>query len=512
MNEFTELPQFQLKTELIRLVDEEICRRNQVVVLGPLPSSSAQPISLGMLNPSDDKAVEEVERILSRKVRRIQLNSYEIDTAISFGFGAPRVHSTRGPAREEGEAGRETLMLNPNCRIRFDRDQEPNEILEDTLSEAILCRATDIHIEAYEHDVDLRFRIDGVMHQITTPLSVGNLRGVISRIKILCDLDITDHHHAQDGRLNAFFTESDGGSRRVSFRVAILPGPFGEDVVLRLLDEGRTLIGLSELGMNLQTLEEFREMIKTPGGMILVTGPTASGKTTTLYAAIQAITVTGKKILTVEDPIEFEIQKVNQKQVTPWLSYADYARAFMRQNPDVLMIGEIRDEETASVALKAAQMGHLVFSTLHTPDALAAIGRLVMLGVDKGLLMSSLLGVLSQRLVRKACPGCSENYRPESSLLAHFPGLPVGARFVRGKGCPKCGDSGFFDRIGVFELLKIEDSFRDEIALSEDFRLEELSRRFKFERMMDDSLRKVLQGITTLEEVVRVVPGRPSGS
>jgi type II secretory ATPase GspE/PulE/Tfp pilus assembly ATPase PilB-like protein len=367
-------------------------------------------------------------------------------------------------------------------------------------------RATDIHIETYENDIDLRFRIDGVLVQVTTPLSVGNIRGVITRLKVLSNLDISDRRNPQDGRVNAQFTDAQGTVRRICFRSAILPGPFGEDAVLRVLDEDRTRPALEDLGMNPRLLADFREMITSPGGLILVTGPTASGKTTTLYGSIHSISLSGKKILTVEDPIEFELPKVNQKQVTGILSFADYARAFMRQNPDVLMIGEIRDEETAAIALKASQMGHLVFSTLHTPDAISAIGRLVMLGLEKSLVLSTLLGILSQRLVRKICPSCRETYVPEKAVLAKAPGLAPTGGFQRGRGCQACGKSGYYDRTGVFELIRIDDKLRDSISLALDVSLADIAHTVEGDRMFDDALKKVAQGVTTLEEVIRVVP------
>lgn len=507
MSDFTELPQFKLETDLIRLLPEDYCRKHYVVVLGPFPTTGG-PVPLGMVDPGNDAVAEEVEQLLGKHVRRIQLNHFEVGSALAFGFGRPR------PARgdtEEGarpEGGKELLMLNPNCKIRFDLAQSPNEILEDTLSEAVMKRATDIHIETYENDVDLRFRIDGMIHQVTTPLSVANIKAVLSRMKVLADLDIANRRTPQDGRLNAQFTDATGKVRRISFRAAILPGPFGEDAVLRVLDEERTRPGLGDLGMSPRVLQDFREMIAAPGGLILVTGPTASGKTTTLYAGIQTISETGKKILTVEDPIEFEIPKVNQKQVNANLSFAGYARAFMRQNPDVLMIGEIRDEETASIALKAAQMGHLVFSTLHTPDAISAIGRLMMLGIEKSLLLATLLGIMSQRLVRKVCPSCRIPHTPDPKLLARIPPLPPGSALMKGKGCGACGKTGYYDRIGVFELIRIHEQLREEILLAEDVALGEIAKKLETERLLDDAIRKVVQGITTLEEVIRVVPLR----
>jgi len=506
MKEFTELPQFTLVMDLIRLLDEEYCRTNQVVVLGPLPKSYSSPASLGMLDTSDEKTLVEVEQKIGRKVKPIQLNAYEINRAIDFGYGKAR--SLLMGDEEEIERKREPVFLYHDTQIKFSRDQTIPEILIDTLSEAVTRRATDIHIETYENDVDLRFRIDGLMHQVTTPLSAGNVRAVISHIKILAELDISDRRNPQDGRLLAYYYDKGEVARRISFRASILPGPFGEDAVLRVLDEGRTLLTLNDLGMNSKILERFQRMVKSPGGMILVTGPTASGKTTTLYAAIQSISLSGKKILTVEDPIELEIPKVNQKQVTSQLSFAAYARAFMRQNPDVLMIGEVRDEETALIALKAAQMGHLVLTTLHTPDSVSAIGRLGTLGVDRALLVSTLLGVLSQRLVRKICKECKRNHDLDATLISHLPWFPKEIVSYKGQGCKICGGTGFFERIGVFELLEFDDSLREQIALGFDMSMDELSKRFKFDRLYDDAVSKVEQGTTTIEEVIRTVPLR----
>lgn len=525
MEEFTELPQFKLQPDIIRRLEEDFCRQHQVVLLGPQPSSYSHPIPLGMLNIGDDEVVEEVQKILSRRVRRIQLNAYEIDQALAFGFQNIK---NIGLKNEDGdEFNPPSLELDANWRIEFSREQTPHKILRDLLSQAVCRRATDIHIEVYENDVDLRFRIDGVLQQVTTPLSCANVRSVVSHIKVLASLDIANRNVPQDGRITAYFNDASGVIRRVSFRVAILPGPYGEDAVMRVLDDRKTLLGLEDLGMNRRILDKFKMMVNSPGGLILVTGPTASGKSTTLYAAIKTIATTGKKIMTVEDPIETEMAKVNQKQINAFISFAGYARAFMRQNPDVLMIGEVRDEETASIAMRAAQMGHLVLTTLHTPDAATALGRLMVLGLDKQLLASTVLGILSQRLLRKICPACKSAYEPDPEILKKLPHLPVqpaaaqqtglpglafpisGANtgsYYRGKGCSECMHTGYYERTGVFELLEFDEKRREQCILGEEIPLEGLSSTFDFERMYDDAVDKVAAGITTIEEVIRTVP------
>lgn len=497
---FDDLTSFTLSKELITTLDEDYCRANQLVLLGSNPQAASDPVSLGMIDPSDDQVVFEVERRVNRQMRRVQLNTFELDTALGFGFGD-------GPVDEGSvmtlDIGKGRLALAYGNEIEFTADQSPAKMVRDALSQAVRRRASDIHIEVYAKDVDLRFRIDGLLVQAPTPFSKANIRKICSYLRILSELDITEQKRAQDGRISTVYEDQSGDVRQIDMRICVLPGPHGSDVVLRILDQDRINISLDKLGLDDEAYKTFKGIIKQPGGLVIVAGPTASGKTTTLYSAIREINSDANKILTVEDPVEYEIPKVNQKQVSAHMSFADYSRAFMRQNPDMLMIGEVRDEETAGSALRAAQMGHLVFTTLHARDVPSALERLFVLCNDRSLVASGLVGILSQRLVRRVCPKCSEPYDPDPEILTRITSLPKDISHVRGKGCPACDNAGYKGQTGVFELLKFNDRLRSGLLRGEVLDLKSVS---GFRPMLDDAVRKVCDGITTVEEVVRTVP------
>jgi general secretion pathway protein E len=497
---FDDLTNFTLSKELITRFDEEFCRANHVVLLGSNPQTASDIVSLGMLDLSDDQAVFEVEQRIGRKIRRVQLNMFELDAALDFGFGdAPD---------DEGsvmslDVGKGRLGLAYDNEIEFTPGQSTAKMVCDAFSQAVRRRASDIHIEVYARDVDLRFRIDGLLVQQPTPFSKANIKKICSYLRILSELDITEQKEAQDGRISAVYADQSGDVRRIDMRVCVLPGPHGPDVVLRILDENRINISLDQLGLDAASHSTFKRIIKRPGGLVIVAGPTASGKTTTLYSAIREINSDANKILTVEDPIEYEIPKVNQKQVSMHMSFADYSRAFMRQNPDMLMIGEVRDEETANIALRAAQMGHLVFTTLHACDAPSALSRLLVLCSDRSLAVSGLAGILSQRLVRRICPQCSEPYEPDPKILTRIASLPKDISHVRGKGCPACDNSGYKGQTGVFELLEFNDRLRSDVLRGDVLDVKSVP---GFHPMLDDAIQKVREGITTIEEVLRTVP------
>jgi len=501
---FADLTRFELDPELARRLPEEFCRENQLVLLGKAPESPGAVVPLGMLDLSLEKAVRHVEGKLQWRVRPVQLNAFEIDRAIGVAFG--KEESLPQERVFLVGDGRERIRLHHDAEIEFDRDQSTPKMVIDALSEAVARRASDVHIEVYSSDVDLRFRIDGVMHEVPTPFSLDNVRSVISYVKVLAELDIAERRRPKDGRIGTTYTDADGETRQVDFRVATLPGPHGEDMVLRVLDERQMRLGLGEIGMPDGLIERYRELIRAPGGMVLVTGPTASGKTTTLYASIREINHDGNKILSVEEPIEYELANVNQKQVSSRLSFADYARAFMRQDPDVVLIGEIRDEETASIALRAAQMGHLVLTTLHTRDAASAIARMITLGGERSIVVSGLNAVMSQRLVRTVCPDCAEEYTPAPEVLARLSEPPAKTAFVRGSGCARCGGTGYYGRTAVFELLTFDDRLRLAVARGADIEMGEQLEWLQFPRMYDDAIDKAARGVTTVEEVLRAVP------
>ena len=368
------------------------------------------------------------------------------------------------------------------------------------LTQALRRRASDIHIEPYQREIKVRFRIDGVLYAVFS-LPRRFHAHIVSRLKIMANLDIAEKRVPQDGRMRIKVA-----SRTVDVRVSVIPMAFGERIVLRLLDKGVSLFGLEEMGLGPEQFRIFEKLIQKNSGIILVTGPTGSGKTTTLYAAINRINSSEKNIITIEDPIEYELADVGQIQVNPKtdLTFARGLRSILRHDPDVIMVGEIRDLETAEIAVQASLTGHLVFSTLHTNDAAGALARLVDMGVEPFLIASSLVAVVAQRLVRKICPRCRTTYRPDAATLERL-GLSKDTHFYRGAGCPECMESGYRGRTGIFELLVVDDAVREMVKTGVD---SVTIRKAAVEKGMiplfKDGLAKAGAGITTLDEVLRV--------
>ena len=401
-------------------------------------------------------------------------------------------------------------------RRLFTEIEEIGDLLDDTsdspvirlvnlmFAQAIRDNASDIHIEPYQNHVRIRERLDGILHDMLSPPRQVQA-ALVSRIKIMARLNIAEKRLPQDGRI-----ELKVADREIDVRVSTLPTAFGERVVLRLLKKSSVLLSLSDLGMPEDRLAPFAAAVKAPTGIILVTGPTGSGKTTTLYAALTAINTTDINIITIEDPIEYRIDGIGQVQVNPkiQLTFASGLRSIVRQDPDVILVGEIRDVETAEIAMQSALTGHLVLSTLHTNDAAGAITRLRDMGIEPFLLASSLNVVLAQRLVRIICSSCREEYRPSAEMWRRIgmePGHFVGGTAYRGRGCERCLHTGYRGRCGIFELLPMNAEMKDLVLRTAD--ANEIRRKALADGMVslvEDGRRKVLQGITTIEEVYRV--------
>jgi general secretion pathway protein E len=371
------------------------------------------------------------------------------------------------------------------------------------ISRAIERRASDIHIEPFEKDLKVRYRIDGVLYDVESPPKKLKA-AVISRIKIMARLNIAERRIPQDGRIKMRVL-----GRDIDLRVSTLPTMYGESVVMRILDKSNTQIyDLERLGFSSEMLVRFKELIARPHGIILVTGPTGSGKTTTLYAALTKINLPDRKIITIEDPVEYQIDGINQIHVNPTigLTFAAGLRSIVRQDPDVIMVGEIRDLETAEIAIRAALTGHLVFSTLHTNDAPSAIARLVDMGAEDYLLASSVLGILAQRLVRVICPYCKVEADVEAEHLSEI-GFSAGSSPVlyEGRGCKECGDTGFVGRMGVYELMLMDDDIRRlTITNADSTQLRRAAIQNGMVTLRDDGFQKVAQGFSTVSEVLRV--------
>lgn len=376
-----------------------------------------------------------------------------------------------------------------------------------TFAQAVRDGVSDIHIEPYEREVKIRFRVDGILHDTMTPPKRMHA-ALISRLKILAELNIAERRLPQDGRIKLTIA-----GRQIDVRVSIVPTVQGERAVLRILDKGTAVLGLEQLGMRSDMLATFRKLIGIPYGMILVTGPTGSGKSTTLYAALQEIYSPRLNILTIEDPVEYQVPGIGQIQVRAniGLTFASGLRSIVRQDPDVIMVGEIRDHETAEIAIHAALTGHLVFSTLHTNDASSAVTRLIDMGVEPFLAASSIIGVLAQRLIRLNCPFCAQHEDPSPEALVAL-GITsadydsANPPFKRGMGCDKCGNTGFKGRRGVYELLVVDEEVRrmtvdrDPASHIKDHAIKNQNMR----TLLGDGRLAVLEGITTPDEVLRV--------
>jgi general secretion pathway protein E len=377
-------------------------------------------------------------------------------------------------------------------------------LLNAILQQAVKERASDIHIEPYERELDVRMRVDGILHRVLAPPKIIQ-DALISRVKIMADLDIAEKRLPQDGRIRLLI-----GGRDIDIRVSIIPTTHGERAVMRLLDRKQGLIGFEEVGLDRKDGSRIEELLKRTNGIILVTGPTGSGKTTTLYAALNRVHTEEKNIITVEDPVEYQLKGVGQIQVNPkiGLTFASGLRSILRQDPDVIMVGEIRDVETAEIAIQASLTGHLVLSTLHTNDAPSAIVRLIDMGVEPFLVASSLMGVLAQRLVRVICPFCKESYEPSEIERSYF-GSPFTSAppllLYRGKGCDRCIGKGYLGRTGIFELLTVDETIRHLITGRSDSQtIKNAASSSGMQTLRTDGFRKAAEGTTTLEEVLRV--------
>ncbi len=373
------------------------------------------------------------------------------------------------------------------------------------INQAIQDRASDIHVEPFEKELRIRYRIDGVLHEVNSPPKRFHA-AIVSRIKILSDLNIAERRLPQDGRMR--IRQS---GRQIDLRVSTIPTLYGEGAVLRILDKQTAMLGLPELGMQDAMFQTFRRLIQEPHGIILVTGPTGSGKTTTLYASLNEIYSTEKKIITVEDPVEYQLNGVNQIQVHPQigLTFASGLRSIVRQDPDIIMVGEIRDHETIEISIHAALTGHLVFSTLHTNDAAGAVSRMQDMGAEPYLVASSLIGVAAQRLVRMNCLHCREPYTEKPEILREIgidPDLAKQYPIMRGRGCPECRGVGYKGRSGIYELLTVDDTVRRMIierSPASHIKSHGVKNQAMI-TMLADGRNKVLQGETTIQEVLRV--------
>ena len=456
-------------------------------------------------NPFNDAAVEAIEQATGYRTEVRLAKNEEISQLIGTIFSS-EVSSMDRIIENIGRDGEGDLGDDDNVDHLKDLASEAPVIrlVNLIISRAIDLQASDIHLEPFEKSFLIRYRIDGVLHDMEAPPK--NLQAaIISRIKIMSKLNIAERRLPQDGRIKLRVL-----GKEIDFRVSTLPTLFGESVVMRILDSESITFDLHSLGFPSDNLSNFEDLISRPYGIVLVTGPTGSGKTTTLYSALNQINSPDKKIITVEDPVEYQLHGVNQIHVKPaiGLTFANTLRSILRQDPDVVMIGEIRDAETAEIAIHAALTGHLVFSTLHTNDAPGAITRLLEMGMENYLVSSSLQGILAQRLVRVICSQCREEYEASPEALPELPVSPYarGAiKLARGIGCDNCAKTGFRGRSGIYELMMVTDEIRQLILNQADSRaLKDQARAQGMQTLREAGWHKVLEQVTTGSEVIRV--------
>ena len=464
-------------------------------------------LTLAMANPQDVAAIDIIRRLTGKQIEPAIASEREIRQAIESSYGAATgmTESLDEVIQTiEAETSDEEEELRPAEDLRQMAEDAPVvRLVNMILAQAIRDHASDIHIEPEEDMLRVRFRIDGILHEVFTPPK--NLQSaIISRIKILSEMDIAENRIPQDGRFRIRLE-----NREIDLRVSTLPTAYGENIVIRVLDRSNILLDIKDLGFSKENQELFEQMLSNAYGIILVTGPTGSGKTTTLYSALHRLNSIQKNIITVEDPIEYRLKMVRQSQVNPkaGMTFASGLRAILRQDPDVIMVGEIRDAETANIAVQAALTGHLVLSTLHTNDAIGAISRLQEMGIEPFLIATASVGVIAQRLVRKICDRCKEEYRPSDNLLRRLGLNPEKGdwRFYRGRGCNACKGTGYRGRTGIYEILKVDDKIKEMIiANATAERLRVVARQNGMRPLKYDGILKALKGITTIEEVMRV--------
>ncbi len=487
---------FQLPAEL----SAEYCDFNRVL---PLDADDAR-VRVAASSTPQDHVLADLDKLFGKPIELVPTEDAALGAAIrrAFASGDTAVELVKDlddAARADDDDGAAST-----ADVRDQANQAPViRYVNLLIREAAQAGASDIHLEALRDGLRVRFRVDGVLADVAGPPR-GLQAAVASRLKLLAELDIAERRLPQDGRLRVRLE-----SRELDLRVATVPTHFGESVTLRLLDHGGRPVLLTDLGMAPDVLDTVTVLAKQRHGILLVTGPTGSGKTTTLYAALALRDHAAEKLVTVEDPVEYELPGATQVDLQhhKGLTFALALRSVLRHDPDVLMIGEIRDEETADIAARAAMTGHLVFSTLHTNDALGAVPRLLDLNVPGYLVGATIEGVLAQRLVRKTCPDCRRRYRPDPQTVALLAGKPVGnAKLERGAGCATCRNTGYKGRTGIFELLVFDDFIKEAVTRGVDrARVKELAAQQGMRTLREDAWAKVQAGITTVEEVLRVV-------
>lgn len=496
-----DLKNYLIDSKMIALIPESLAKKYNIIPL----FKTGDTLTVATADPLNVVAMDEVRLKTKSNIEPAVATESEIKNAISqyYGVGGSIedvIKNIDMKALEIEEGKEET---EPE-KLRNIAEEAPIiKLVNLIILQAIRDKASDIHMEPEEDNMRIRFRIDGILHeQATIPKQMQ--AAVLSRMKIMSDMNIATKRIPQDGR---FKLSIEGG--QIDMRVSSLPTLFGENIVMRILDTTSILIGLESLGFDELNLEKFKSLIVKPHGIILVTGPTGSGKTTTLYSALNTINTPDKNIITVEDPVEYQLKMVRQSQINQkaGLTFATGLRSILRQDPDVIMVGEIRDLETAEISIQAALTGHLVFSTLHTNDAPSSLTRLIDMGVEPFLISSSVIGIIAQRLVRMICKDCKQSYTPSKEVVDKIGvQLPKGElKFYKGAGCKSCKNTGYKGRMGIFEMLMLSDKIRDLIlAKTSSTQIKKVAQEAGMRTLREDGIEKVLAGLTTIDEVIRV--------
>ncbi|MGV8970108.1 MAG: GspE/PulE family protein [Microbacteriaceae bacterium] len=496
---FVELLEFPVDAAAVSLVPAAMCRRYQVLPIGIM----GEVLTLAMVDPGDVFAIDDIMAATRRQVRPVVAEAADLAGAIE------RFHRSDGEmeilrAEIEADSGTDLIRATPGDLGESGSDDAPIvRFVNLLISQAVQDHASDIHMEPGEYDMMVRYRIDGVMHEMQrAPKNIQS--GVISRLKIMSDIDISERRKPQDGRMSV----SHGG-RRIDLRVATLPTVWGEKVVMRILDSSSTSLQLADLGLLPHNAEIFQRSYVKPYGMILVTGPTGSGKSTTLYTTLNAVARPEINVITVEDPVEYRMKGINQVQVNPkaGLTFASALRSILRSDPDVVLIGEIRDQETAHIAIEASLTGHLVLSTLHTNDAPSAITRLTEMNIEPFLVGSALDCVVAQRLARKLCDRCREPYSPNEYELRSFAGgAPLQHQIFRPVGCTYCSNTGYRGRMAIHEVMAVSEEIeRMAVARAASSEISCVAQSQGMLTLRQDGWMKIQMGLTSIEEILRVV-------
>lgn len=494
-----ELTNYLIDSKIIDLIPEALARKYDLIPVLKIGNR----LTCAMVDPWNVFALDELRARTGFTIEPAAATETEIKKSLDEQYGAKGTMADILNVIDAQKLGiKEGKEVDLKALEGIVKEPIVIKLVNLMIMDAAHQKASDIHIEPEEESLKTRFRVDGMLHEVQSPPKYLQ-SAIISRIKIMSNLDIAERRIPQDGR---FSIKIEG--RDIDVRVSCVPTIYGENVVLRLLDAASALLSLEQLGFSKEMLDKYKKLVLHPHGILLVTGPTGSGKTTTLYASLDKINTEEKNIITIEDPVEYKLSGVRQIQVNSKvdLTFANGLRSILRQDPNIIMVGEIRDLETAEIAVQAALTGHLVFSTLHTNDAPGAITRLIDMGIEPFLVSSSIIGILAQRLVRTVCPDCKEKYSPTAEELKDI-GLKGSEKleFYKGKGCAKCMKTGYRGRVGIYELLTPDDTIRNLMiakASTEDIRKQAIAAGMV--TLQQDGVDKIKKGITTVEEVLRV--------